>query len=385
MAIMQPSPWVTAAQVNATEGFNIINDVTATEMFTIPQGVHQFDTMDQFLDNQALMSAIHKSMRRQKPKTEPEKTTKLLQELFPFKAMRLNKTATNNYERGLVLQSQPMQWCTTQGMVGIEVEVENMPNSVPLKAYWEAKADNSLRNSGSEFVSIPLQIKQIQPALEHLYASMYQTNKPDFSNRTSTHVHVNCRDMTQDQIFVFCLLYAIFEKHFYSFAGTKRLNSIFCVPLYRTQQLKSISDVIYHFHPTWNKYCGINLLPLVNNNDGGAYGTIEFRQLYGTNDMRTVMEWINNILCLRKHALLIPKDDIMEMIKSMNTTSSYMSLYTEVFSGCKLLLSNKKDFEDCVSNIKSELFGNMFLNTFRNNISASSNFWNVCNELGIKG
>lgn len=99
-----------------------------------------------------------------------------------------------------------------QGMVGIEIEVENITQQVIPLAYWDAKSDGSLRNNGIELVSVPLQIKQVQLALEHVFDVLNQNNKPDFSNRTSIHIHVNCRDLTQDQLYNFILLYAIFEN-----------------------------------------------------------------------------------------------------------------------------------------------------------------------------
>ena len=67
----------------------------------------------------------------------------------------------------------------------------------------------------------------------------------------------------------------------------------------------------------------------------------------------------------------------------MNTTSSYISLYSQVFAKGRKVLSNKKDFEECVSNIKRELFGDEYLNTVKR--SDQSDYWVVVNTLGIRG
>lgn len=311
-----------------------------------------------------------------------DNTGKLLQEVYKYKAMSLRKTDSVAYEKANKVE-KPFEWATMQGMIGIEIEVENIRNSVPLAAYWDMKEDGSLRNHGKEFVSVPLQIKQVQLALEHLYTNLLKTNAPDFSNRTSTHIHVNCRDLTQDQIFNFVLLYAIFEKHFFQVAGTRRMNSIFCVPLFRTNQMSTLNEVIYSCSPNWHKYCGINLLPLFQNSVTQGYGTIEFRHLYGTKDVNEILHWINDIMCLRKFACEISKEDLLKNIESMNTTSSYMSLYSQVFAKGRRLLSNKKDFEECVSNIKRELFGNDYVSTIRK--SDSSPYWELSHELGLRG
>jgi len=67
----------------------------------------------------------------------------------------------------------------------------------------------------------------------------------------------------------------------------------------------------------------------------------------------------------------------------MNTTSSYLSLYSQVFAKGRKILSNKKDFEECVSNTKRELFGDEYMNTLKR--SDNSPYWTTVNELGIRG
>ena len=386
-----PGSW--AAQLNITGlGANPIltgntdSVNTATQMeedtmattFT-PGGFGNVHTPEEL---SALINSISnaKAHKAPSPNTNPDS---LLQDIVKYKAMTLRKNESNAFEKMNTLKEKPMEWCTTRGMVGIEIEVENITNSLHPLAYWDIKADGSLRNNGVELVSVPLQIKQVQLALEHVYNVLTANNKPDFSNRTSVHIHVNCRDLTQNQIYNFILLYALFEKHFYAFAGNKRMNSIFCVPLFRTNQLNVLDNVVYGLSPNWHKYCGINLLPLYQNQVTQGYGTIEFRHLYGTSNQREILEWINDIMCLRKYACEISKDDLLKNIKEMNTTSSYISLYSQVFAKGRKVLSNKKDFEECVSNIKRELFGDEYINTVKR--SDQSDYWLAVNNLGIRG
>jgi len=313
-----------------------------------------------------------------------ENATKLLQDICKYPALKLDKVRSNTFEKGKKPLDNPFNWIMPHAMIGVEVEVENIKEQVKVQAYWQSKADNSLRNHGVEFVSIPLATKQIELAMNHLYTELRRYNTPDFSNRTSIHIHLNCRDLTQDQIYVLVLLYCIFEKHFYKFAGTKRLNSIFCVPIFRSNLDGKISRLIYNLDPCWNKYCGLNLLPLTNNSlNPGGYGTIEFRHLYGTNDHVTVMHWINNILALRKAAMNISKDELLALIMEMNTTSAYRSLYAQIFPKEYQILENKIDFEDCVSNIKRELFGDDYRAQMK--LSNSAIYWHVAAKLGVKG
>lgn len=372
--LVPPAPQIAPAQMT--------EDTVATTMFTNGGTLNNHTTTQElsaFFDS---ITAAHAKV----PKTASSPNTNsnsLLQDIVKYKAMTLRKNESIAFEKTCTLKEKPMEWCTTQGMVGIEIEVENITTSLHPLAYWDIKTDGSLRNNGVELVSVPLQIKQVQLALEHVYNVLTANNKPDFSNRTSVHIHVNCRDLTQNQIYNFILLYALFEKHFYSLAGNKRMNSIFCVPLFRTNQLNVLDNVVYGLSSNWHKYCGINLLPLYQNQVTQGYGTIEFRHLYGTSNQREILEWINDIMCLRKYACEVSKDDLLKNIKEMNTTSSYISLYSQVFAKGRKVLSNKKDFEECVSNIKRELFGNEYLNTVKR--SDQSDYWVTINNLGIRG
>jgi len=375
MAIIQP---ITNA---AIQGMNVPHPNTWA---TIPQDVILFDEhsdVQQTINDILYSPQINRAIKRP---TSVSNSATLLQDVYKYPALKLDKVRCNAFEKGNKFEGDPFKWCMPNALVGIEVEVENITKSVHLDAYWQSKTDNSLRNNGVEFVSIPLAVKQIQPALDHLYKRIYSNNVPDFSNRTSIHIHLNVRDMTQDQIYTLFLLYCIFEKHFYKFVGTKRLNSIFCVPIYRSNMDNKAQRMIYDLDATWHKYCGLNLLPLVSNSlNPGGYGTVEFRHLYGTGDQSTVLHWINNILALRKAAMSITKDEVINLIKEMNTTSGYRSLYAQVFPEESRILETKKDFEECVSNIKRELFGSDYQQSIK--INTECIYWQTAAKLGLRG
>lgn len=327
--------------------------------------------------------ATPKRATKQKVEQDPNNPRKF-QDLQNYSRLNVNKTACVNYEKGRKTKAAQFSWATYQGYVGIEVEVENIKEGIPVECYWSVKTDGSLRNNGFELVSQPLAVKQIQFAVEHMYEALYKHNQPDFSNRTSVHVHVNCRDMTQDQVYNFVLLYSIFEKHFFKVAGTKRWNSIYCVPVYRCNILQHSKTVIYDFIPDyWHKYCALNLLPLIPNNNTGCYGTIEFRHLYGTANPLELMEWINDILCLRQVAIDMDNAELLEKIKELNTTSQYIGMYNMIFSNGRRVLTSRNDFEDCISHVKRELFGEEYSKTIKK--STDGEYWTLCNNLGLRG
>lgn len=383
---------------NHDNGWITLNDAapqTATHLTAVQQAMaaqvtawqlHQAQQTVTFDEEETLginaLADIISSKKIPRTKADAPVKTGRMGDVYSYRSLSVNKSACTSWEKAIKLKGEPFKWSTEEGLVGIEIEVENITNGVPLSPHWSCKEDGSLRNHGMEYVSVPLQIKQIQPALEGLYIPLHESNKPDFSNRTSIHIHLNCRDLTQDQIYTMVLLYSIFEKHFYGFAGTKRLNSIFCVPIYRCNILQQAVDVIYGFGPTWHKYCGLNILPLIDNNGARGYGTIEFRHLYGTSDINLIMNWIDQILCLRKACTEIKKEDLLEQIKTMNTSSDYLALFYRIFT-MPAQVKDKQVFEECISNIKRELFGNEYERTVQK--SPDSMYWQVSAKLGLRG
>lgn len=277
-----------------------------------------------------------------------------LTQYVDFKPLNVDRERHLAYEQ--TCPPRRFQMIQERALLGIEVEVENIHDSVDIPYYWTYKEDGSLRNCGAEFTSIPLRSYQVEYAMDFLHKALYANNDPDFSNRTSVHVHLNVRDMTWDQIKVLVLLYSIFERHFFRIAGTKRESSIFCVPLYKTKQLDNILQLEKHVQ-RWHKYTAVNCGTIYGTDNVPRFGTIEFRHLYGTSDTKTVVDWVNSILCLRRAILFYTLPELIESIKSMNTTSEYMAMYQNIFGTyCTL---PPKDIEYCISKVKRSLWVSM--------------------------
>jgi len=280
-----------------------------------------------------------------------------LSKMYNFNTLCVRKAHHQKFEEG---QPQPAtQMVSPTALIGIEIELENITRKVNLEYYWTSKDDGSLRNYGAEFVSIPLRGYQIPYALTYLNKAIHEYNKPDFSTRTSVHIHLNVRDMPEEQIKVLILLYALFERHFFNFAGTKRETSVFCVPLYRTQQLDGILNwSMDDLSSKWHKYSAINCGTVTGNHDVPRFGTIEFRHLYGTLDETIILDWINQIMLLREASHQIKLNELLATIRTMNTTSAYAAMYKNVFKHtARMDLMTKKDFEYCITTTKLSLFG----------------------------
>jgi hypothetical protein len=227
-------------------------------------------------------------------------------------------------------------WKTTIPVVqqnyifGIELEMENITRPMAeasYESYWSATTDNSLRNNGVEFVSVPLKAFQIEYALDQIQ-SLNPKYQPVFSERTSTHVHMNVRDMTMDQIIGLVLTYIAVEKALFKVVGHDRDKNIFCIPLNNTDYFTLIRDLLKNPQSTlrnWEKYSALNLLPL------SSKGTVEFRHLAGTWNKQEILRWTNLLSYLKMYAKKNTLQDIFKTITNLNSNSLYEDFIYQVF------------------------------------------------------
>lgn len=241
-------------------------------------------------------------------------------------------------------------------MIGIEVEVENISYDVNAVG-WDSVADGSLRNHGREFVSVPHSADSSVALLEHLFKKLNEKNEPDFSNRTSVHVHLNVLDMTPKQVQTMTLLYLVAERLIYKFVGKAREESIYCVPLYASAYYDKIKlalsangvATLRRLSKNWHKYSGYNMCPIT------TQGTVEFRHMYGTSDISVLKSWINLIVDLRNSAINNKRITVVREITSLNTNSEYYSFLMKYFPNSIYMFDLDNllaDMEDLVAAIK---------------------------------
>lgn len=295
--------------------------------------------------------------------------------------MRQNAPLPMGSERQQLLKmstSDKLQIYNKDTFVGIEIEVENYlkENSSVATLLWETRSDSSLRNAGAEFVSPPLLGNEIAGMLEIFYANLPKTIV--FSQRTSIHVHINCLDLTTEEITRFVLLYLLFEKVLYRFIGRDRERNIFCVPLqdtyrvgtiFRDLQTKLHRPQDYHIADETTRYMGINLAALYE------FGTLEFRQMHGTRDEKKVVTWINLLLAIKVFAVATDTKVLIERILSLNTTSEYRIFASEVFKEVYPELSQKhidSDMEKGVYAVKYSVLADKFKQQLKKAWSALS-------------
>jgi len=242
--------------------------------------------------------------------------------------------------------------------LGIEVEVENVQRYNHASPYWKIIEDGSLRNSGREFITPPIRAWRVEHALSTLFNKEINEDV-DFSERTSTHIHMNIRTLTVKQLEALIVTYLVFEKVLFNYVGNDRYNNIFCVPIVETDIGENLLGLIQNKNPSvdWQKYTALNLLPIMEK------GTIEFRHLNGTGNIKHIITWINLILSLKKFALQKTPDYIWSRIATLNTTSEYRLFGEEVFGEYIQLLWNQDYNEavsDCITYVKQFCITNPF-------------------------
>lgn len=228
---------------------------------------------------------------------------------------------------------------------GVEVEIENVklkdihkPDAV---LGWNTHQDNSLR-AGVEYVSYPLAQGDMEVALASLFHWLKYAVRttPEFSWRTSIHVHVNARDMTLNEISNLILLYSIFEGMLFEFSSNRsRAEGVFCVPLTQCALQSNIreffasQDISQITHDYgWDKYSALNANRLKD------YGTLEFRHMPGTWNIVKISQWIDVIIRLRLAASRLSREEILGYLKQLNTLSNYGELQHKVFGDAAPLI-----------------------------------------------
>jgi hypothetical protein len=214
---------------------------------------------------------------------------------------------------------------TSSEYIGIEVEVENVRDGRgELNRAWTVTQDGSLRNNGLEIVSKPIAAMFAPQMLTHLF-SQYLNEDCCFGPRTSIHIHLNVQDLTLDQALDMVLVYAIYERLFYNFAGRGRQKNVYCVPLFDTDLLVNLVDYGVTRDRNWSKYTGLNTLPLYE------YGTIEFRHMHGTTNVRKLATWINLICKLKEYVKRTNTATLRAMIATMHDGFDFGALMNDIF------------------------------------------------------
>lgn len=203
------------------------------------------------------------------------------------------------------------QWLETRetkGLFGVEVECEG--DDLPAApAGWIPVRDGSLRghypDQACEYVFDGAKNYAQSLLAVNRLCNAINERKPNFSFRTSVHVHVNLQDLTWNEVCTFIYTSILLENVLMRYCGENRNGNRFCL---RSQDAEGFIDVaaqlfelgprqIFRLNENNIRYSSINLASL------SKYGTVEFRGMRGTSDYNVLKNWLSALNSIKQYAV----------------------------------------------------------------------------------
>lgn len=236
-----------------------------------------------------------------------------------------------------------------EGLYGLEIEVEGkkLPSALN-PTFWRVEKDDSLKTEEAwEYVTPkPFSLKGIKDALEYLQL-VYQMNGSlvDESVRAGVHVHVNVQDWNFKQMMTFIFAYWTIEDPLLAYCGENRSGNLFTLrirdgelPPYlllkaiNERNLEILSNDII-------RYSSLNLCAL------GKYGSLEFRGMRGTGNLKSIYEWVEIINDLRNSSINF--DDPVQ-IASFLSGDGELALFEALLPNTHHLFNHIKNKEQMI-------------------------------------
>lgn len=227
--------------------------------------------------------------------------------------------------------------------IGIEVECENAKEMLDVMG-WRVVGEPMLRGGYEYVFKRPTEYRHCKPLLNTLF-NKFTTE--EFTQRCSTHLHVDVEDMSRTQLFNFITLYVMFEEVLLQLVCKERRGNLFCLPISDSVAAQNIitdcattkRDINY-IMMNEAKYCAINLASV------GEHNSLEFRALQGTKDVDLIMNWINVHLAMKQYAML---DNITpDKLVVMSSELGFVPLFKRVMEGFNVVFEGVQDMENLI-------------------------------------
>lgn len=206
-------------------------------------------------------------------------------------------------------------------LMGIELELENVSGNYDTMLYsssakWVLHDDASLRN-GLEFVTMyPYAGDKMEEALAQFYEGVSNYSA---GPRTSTHIHLNVTDVTDDVVKSMFFLMYFLEEGVYALTEESRKWAGYSMPL-REMAPSRIRNILQPFtdrdwrtacHGGRNseRYYGFNI-------NWSRHGTVEFRYFPGGPSIEELEYWLDLPTAVKRVAQLYTVDRLASMFNS---------------------------------------------------------------------
>lgn len=254
--------------------------------------------------------------------------------------------------------------------VGVELEYENIVllrnGNLYLTAYlesldipfhyWRAVEDGSLRE-GTEFIfegaMVGANITAALSSMQVFLDKYRRNNKPvSITERCSVHVHLDVRDLNEDQLNNLIMIYILVERVLFQHINPLRLKNNYCRPLSDSSfkhtlhnmikqkgSMHALCDVIRR---DCDKYSALNVLPVTR------FGSVEFRHHHGTSDMSKVKDWINVILALKVVSRDLSINNLLDIYDQKGAIVMLSTIFDRTILGDTVYLGNMDDINGLV-------------------------------------
>lgn len=189
--------------------------------------------------------------------------------------------------------------------IGIEIEMEGENLKHPIRQYWKGIGDGSLRGASIEYVlKTPVRRELTLQRLKYLKKELEEHNsilQP--SDRCGVHIHVNCQQLTVNQVINFAIVYLILEDLLVDMCGEQRVGNLFCLRASDADKIitalricKQEND-LNHIQSSRYRYASINLAAI------SKFGSVEFRAFQTPKDLLKIQKWIEILLKIKDFSL----------------------------------------------------------------------------------
>ena len=138
---------------------------------------------------------------------------------------------------------------------------------------------------------VPTRLKHLQNLIDDI--------KIKDTGRAGVHVHVNCQDLQMREVFQFLTMYLIFENMLVRWCGAGRVGNLFCLriedapALLGTLRKVAKTKEYNEFGTDEHRYASVNVKALT------TYGSLEFRAMRSTPDMKEIQKWVDILLKIK--------------------------------------------------------------------------------------
>lgn len=175
--------------------------------------------------------------------------------------------------------------------VGVEIEAE-AASARSFLAVAEALNctvvnDGSLRGGGLEFITRASSLEDTERTVRQFYSDIFPSRGPSrasASARTSTHVHLDARGLSVNELLAVCTLYSLFEPFLFAKYAPERRANLYCVPWYNSNAYVELLSSLQRIKPTQparhgRVYDAMAVARLLRHNPGLKYSALNLRPM----------------------------------------------------------------------------------------------------------